>query len=410
MRNRYLYITLLSILAWHAEAQGQQRTQQVPKLVVNITVDQLSSNYLDLFSPTLGEKGFLKLLAEGIVFENATYGMTDIDACSAISSVVTGTTPFQHTITGEKWIDRNTLRPVLPTPSDLSASTIGDELKRATQGAGKVYAVATSKTTAQLAGGHYPDGTLWNENARKAWTAADITEKALHLMAEKGLGQDSIPDILFLTYDASAQNRQAYTQIDEELARLIAQTEQQIGKENTLFLLTSTGYTVDKTSDLERYHIPTGTFYINRAANLLNMYFGGLWGQEKYVEACLKNQLYINRQLIENKRVKMQDALQLAKEFLLQMAGVRQVSEHLFESHCGDLMIHLAPGWHIENEDTHEQLPISTPLAYFPIMVYGLDFQPARVLTPVNIDRIAPSIAKAIRIRAPNACSAAPLF
>lgn len=410
VRNRYLYITLLSILAWHAEAQGLQGTRKVPKLVVNITVDQLSSDYLDLFSPTYSENGFLKLLAEGLVFENASCGFTDIDASSAISSVVTGTVPFNHTITGNQWIDRKTLRPVSPTPEDLSSSTIGDELKRATHGTGKVYAVAASKAVAQLAGGHHPDGTFWNENAKKPWISSDITDKALRLITEKGLGQDSIPDMLLLTYDASDQNRQTYIQIDQELAKLVAQAEEQIGRGETLFLLSSTGYIANKSSDLERYHIPTGTFYINRAANLLNMYFGGLWGQEKYVEAYLKNQLYLNRQLIENKHVTIQDALQRAKEFLLQMAGVRQVSFHPFESHCGDLFIDLAPGWQIENEDTHEHYQNTTPLAYFPIIIYGLDFQPAHVSTPVTIDRIAPSISKAIRIRAPNACISAPLF
>ena len=36
--------------------------------------------------------------------------------------------------------------------------------------------------------------------------------------------------------------------------------------------------------------------------------------------------------------------------------------------------------------------------------------QAETVKTPVTIDRIAPTIAKVIRIRAPNACSAEPLF
>ena len=63
MRNRYLYITLLSILAWHAEAQGQAGTRQVPRLVVNVTVDQLRSDLLDLYAPAFSSReGLQKLL------------------------------------------------------------------------------------------------------------------------------------------------------------------------------------------------------------------------------------------------------------------------------------------------------------------------------------------------------------
>ncbi len=49
-------------------------------------------------------------------------------------------------------------------------------------------------------------------------------------------------------------------------------------------------------------------------------------------------------------------------------------------------------------------------LAFFPIIVFSSGIQSARVQAPVTVDRIAPSIAKAIRIRAPNACNALPLF
>ena len=58
----------------------------------------------------------------------------------------------------------------------------------------------------------------------------------------------------------------------------------------------------------------------------------------------------------------------------------------------------------------NEEIPTTTPFAYFSIIKYELDFQPAPVLTPVTINRMAPSISNAIRIRAPNACISAPLF
>jgi hypothetical protein len=140
------------------------------------------------------------------------------------------------------------------------------------------------------------------------------------------------------------------------------------------------------------------------------MYLGALWGQGKYVEGSYRNQLYLNHQLLEQKRIALSDATQKAKEFLLQMAGVKRVNIHLYEAHMGDLQVELAPGWQMQNDDTHEQLKTKQPLACFPIIFYGADIPAQKVQAPVSIERIAPTISKAIRIRAPNACMATPLF
>ena len=84
MRNKYLYITLLAVLGFNFEAQAQTNPKQ-PRLVVNITIDQLRSDYLDLFEPSFGNDGLRRLLQEGMVFENASYPFRDIDFASAIS-------------------------------------------------------------------------------------------------------------------------------------------------------------------------------------------------------------------------------------------------------------------------------------------------------------------------------------
>ena len=46
----------------------------------------------------------------------------------------------------------------------------------------------------------------------------------------------------------------------------------------------------------------------------------------------------------------------------------------------------------------------------FPSLIYGNGLTAQRVQTPVTVDRIAPTVAKTIRIRAPNACASEPLF
>ena len=183
-----------------------------------------------------------------------------------------------------------------------------------------------------------------------------------------------------------------------------------MGSDNVLFVLTSTGYTADEPVDYQRYRIPTGTFYINRTCNLLNMYLGAIYGQGQYVEASYHNQIYLDRKLIEQRRISFSDVVMRSKELLVQSAGVRSVATSPYNpAVSGDLVIETAPGWQIINEDTHENFYSRAAFVPFPIIIYGAGTKPERITTPATVDRIAPTIAKAIRIRAPNACSSAPL-
>lgn len=429
MRNHlYLSITLLAVLGWHAGAQAQVDNRQAPKLVVSITIDQLRSDYLETFATNYSTEGFKRLLEEGTVFDNASYPFIDPDRASAIATVVTGTTPFYHSITGLQWFDRSSLHPVSCTSDQLAVTTIGDELKIATDGSAKIYAFAPTKEAAVLSAGHASDGIEWiiPSKKNKAPINQDITTKALACVSEHHLGADETPDLLCLYYDAGT-SVESYTQLDQTIGKLISNLEERIGKEQLFVVLTSTGSCSAEKIDYNRFHIPTGQLDIKRTANLLNMYLGALWGHGQYIEASYKNQLFFNHQLLESKRISMTDITQRSQEFLCQLAGVKRVFSGLqltngtsddmqkvrnsyHPQRCGDLLIEVAPGWHIQNEDTsYDKLSQLSTLA-FPIIFYGAGIKATRVQTPVTTDRIAPTISKAIRIRAPNACTSEPLF
>ena len=139
-KNRYIYITLLAVIGFSTEGlHAQEKINYAPRLVVNITVDQLRSDYLEAFSPLYGNGGFKRLLKEGLVYDNASYPFSTIDRASAIASVFTGVSPYYHSIVGEKWLDKETLRSVLCTddkrkpgqdsPVQMQVSSICDELK-----------------------------------------------------------------------------------------------------------------------------------------------------------------------------------------------------------------------------------------------------------------------------------------
>jgi len=183
MTNKHLYITLLALLGFTTDAAAQDTTRTVPRLVINITIDQLRSDYLEAFSPLYGKGGFKRLLTEGLVYDNASYPFSTIDRASAISSVFTGVSPYYHSIVGEKWLDKETLRSVLCTddkrkpgldsPAQMQVSSICDELKVATEGQAKIFAIAPQKDAAILSAGHAADAAYWIEDFSGQWKTSE---------------------------------------------------------------------------------------------------------------------------------------------------------------------------------------------------------------------------------------------
>jgi hypothetical protein len=266
----------------------------------------------------------------------------------------------------------------------------------------------------------------------------DVTDLALQCVSNNGVGYDRVTDMLCLTYYAGTYDHRpmtecqlelqdTYVRLDRELSRLIRTLEKRLGAEHLLFVVTSTGYSDAESSSYEKYRIPSGTFHIDRTANLLNMYFGALWGQGRYVETCFSNQFFLNHKLLETKKISISEATSRAQEIVAMMSGVRNVytSLQLLTSQsaqlekirngfnpqrCGDIIIEVAPGWTILNEQTQQSEIAVASFTQFPIIFYGADVEAGQSLTPVTTDRIAPTISRAIRIRAPNACSQEPLF
>ena len=111
MTNRYIYLTLLAVLGFRAEVLSQE-SNEPPKLVVSICIDQLRSDYLEAFAPLYQNDGFKRLLSNGLVYRNASYPFSPIDRASAIAALGTGVTPYYNNIAGERWLNRETLRPM----------------------------------------------------------------------------------------------------------------------------------------------------------------------------------------------------------------------------------------------------------------------------------------------------------
>lgn len=519
----YRLLTSLVVVLAMAGADAQAASP-VPRLVVNIMIDQLRSDYLDAFAPLYGERGFKRLMKDGHAFLHAEYPFSDPDRASAVACLYSGTSPYDNGVVGEVWMDRQTLRPVYcvddknfagnltteaSSPVHLAVSTLPDELKVATGGKGLVYAVSPYRDAAILSAGHAADGAFWINDLTGQWCSTsyygvypqwavnydrynalgkrisdivwepfsdlvgnfnyfvsggmkepfkhsyggnrkfrafkasasvneEVTRFATYCVNNTALGMDGVTDLLALTYYAGnfehypvsefpIEQQDTYVRLDNELGNLMDALEKRVGEGQVLFVVTSTGCADEEVADLSKYRIPTGTFSINKASALLNMFLMAIYGPGSYVETVYENQLFLNHKLIEDKQLNYTEVLERSQDFLVRMSGVKDVytSQRLalgawtpgisrlrnsYNPKCsGDILVEVASGWKLVNEETNQQQLVRSSYIGFPLFFFGCNVVAQTVKTPVTVDCVAPTVAQMIRIRAPNACSVAPL-
>ena len=177
---RKILSSLIAILVV-TNLEAQQRT---PKLVVCVTVDQLRGDYIEYFYNTLGERGFKRLLNEGLVYNNICFDFSNIDQASAFATLFTGSNPCYNGIakSGTYDFEREKEVSILNdpaylgnytkenySPKNLFSSTIGDELKIASHGRSDVYSIAPDAESAILSAGHAANGAFWMDNTNGKW-------------------------------------------------------------------------------------------------------------------------------------------------------------------------------------------------------------------------------------------------
>ncbi len=278
---------------------------------------------------------------------------------------------------------------------------------------------------------------------RKLKTSPFINEEINYFLEDiftnSAIGQDAIPDLLALTYyagnydhksamECALEMQDTYVKLDKCIGDLLDLVDKKVGLNNVVFFVTSTGYIDGDGPDLNKYRIPGGEFHLDRCAALLNMYLMAVYGEGQYVEAHNDLQLYLNHKLIEKKQLNLNDVLTKASDFLIQFSGVKEVysSYRLLlgawtpeiqkirnsynRDRSGDLILEILPGWTIVNANTPSDNKVIRK-AYIPapLVLLGGNVKPEIINTPVNIDCFAPTVARFMRIRAPNGCSSAPL-
>jgi predicted AlkP superfamily pyrophosphatase or phosphodiesterase len=171
--NRFagILIVVLAILAPAAPAAPE--ASPAPRLILQVTIDQLRGDLPGRYRDRLGEGGFRYLMEKGAWYVNAHYQHANTETAVGHATLATGADPSRHGIVANDWIDQKTGAFVYNTedkrhhiigreakahegvsPRNLLASTISDELVVHNGGRSRAFSVSVKDRGAILPGGH----------------------------------------------------------------------------------------------------------------------------------------------------------------------------------------------------------------------------------------------------------------
>lgn len=182
-------------------SNGKSVEPEIPRLILQITVDQLRGDLPARFLDRMGERGFRYLLEQGVVYANAHHAHANTETVVGHTTLATGAHPSAHGMIGNVWLDRGSggmtynveddryalltqgadvdkgseidptqkvARTEGRSPAAILTSTFGDELAILTAGKAKVFGVSIKDRGAISMAGH-AGKAFWFSKAAQQW-------------------------------------------------------------------------------------------------------------------------------------------------------------------------------------------------------------------------------------------------
>ena len=160
-----------------------------PKLVVIIVIDQFRGDYLERYRDQFGDGGFRMFLDRGAYFTECNYDYANTRTAPGHATLFTGSYANGHGIVANEWWDPAKKKRVTSveddntklvgagagrngpgaSPRNLLSDTLGDEMKLATDGKARVFAISLKDRAAVLPAGFSGDAAYWIDPKNGDW-------------------------------------------------------------------------------------------------------------------------------------------------------------------------------------------------------------------------------------------------
>lgn len=256
-----------------------------------------------------------------------------------------------------------------------------------------------------------------------------IKELAVNALRSEQLGTDNAPDVLCVEFNAHipgettkmcAEKEDLLIRLDENIERLLEAIEISVGIDNSIIVLAApTVYR--EPSTLESEKINHGTFKAERSMALLNAYLMAIYGQGRWVTGYYNQNIYLNKRLIEDNKIRINEISDYAAQFITEFTGVHsaipayqirmasslpsdlpsRIRNSHYGNRSGDVVFTLLPGW-TETTSNGRTLASTLATSLMPVAIIAPGIEKAN--TPIRTEDLCPTLCNLLHIPLPNAC------
>lgn len=248
-------------------------------------------------------------------------------------------------------------------------------------------------------------------------------------VAQLSLGNREGTDLLNICLDSpeavceaygpeSIEAEDMYYRLDRDLTDFLTFIHAQVPHGEVLVVLTA-AHGTSPSYDLERGY---DRFNARQFEVILNGFLSARYGQGAWVLAYRNNSVWLNHNLIYEKKLSLGEMQEEVAAFALQFRGVsyalsakalrggvpdgygRRMQRSFYPRRSGDVVIGLMPGWIEEHE--HRRSSSGSMYGYdtrVPLIFYGAGMAPAKIGRVVPMVEVAPALSRMIGIESPAA-------
>ncbi|MFD2246924.1 alkaline phosphatase PafA [Pontibacter ruber] len=267
---------------------------------------------------------------------------------------------------------------------------------------------------------------------------------ALAALEGEELGKGPFTDFLAVSFSTpdyvghafgpnSIEAQDVYLRLDREIEEMLNKFEQHVGKGNVLVFLTADHGAAHVPAFLKDKKVPAGVANSSIMRDSVEKYLNTTYGGGKWIERYTNQQIYLNRKLIEAKKLNRLDVQEKVANYVMRFEGVARAmaaenvqragwSEGLMSriasgynaQRSGDVLVVLQPGW-FEGYGAAKEPKGTTHGSYsnydthVPLVWYGWKVKPGESSAEVQVADIAPTIASWLYIQEPNGSVGKPL-
>ncbi|MGO1584393.1 alkaline phosphatase PafA [Mesonia sp.] len=259
------------------------------------------------------------------------------------------------------------------------------------------------------------------------------TDFAIAAIEGEALGKDDITDFLTLSYSSpdyighsfgvnSKEVQDNYIRLDQDIARLIKNLDEKVGKGNYTLFLTADHGAIHVPNYLKSKKIPAGYLRSKTMRKKIKQYLGEEYGTLDLVEHISNNQIFFRKESLKEKNIQAQDLANELKAFLISLPHIYKaytrneieamssndkimsyVENGFHQQRSGDVVYLYEPGYisYSETGSTH-----GSPFTYdthVPLIFYGNGIQKGQTFAKTQIIDIVPTISALLGIAFPNA-------